>query len=436
MQALGDRRYTRILERLQRSDDWTGTLQRLNDEEIVQALAAVSLGEERDAYLANVLATEAMNRVHRSGTITRAAAEALVSLDATGRITHANPATHDILHADAGALVGEHYHQHLNLVGTDGQPVPRERCPIQHALATGQPLLGLEVRLQRMGGEIFPALVSVAPVERGGLHEGVVLAFTDITQRKRAEEQVKRERARLYAILDNLTEGVLLLDGDGRFEFVNRAAERILGHARGRLVGLRLPQRPYQMLEMDGTPIHPEAGPLVQALRTQSPVRDFRCLIERPDGTRVPVEADAVPILEGDELRGVAVSFDDITQRLRAERRLEEELKRQQSLFDLFPDPIFTLAVDGTIQAANAAAEAATGYATAEVVGTHFAPLIHPDDLPVAIDAQQAVADGERKRTSLRILHKDGHYLPFDVMGVPLIVDGRIVGSYGIAKPG
>src|SRR5262249_59384200 len=65
--------------------------------------------------------------------------------------------------------------------------------------------------------------------------------WRDITERKRAEEAVRRAEAELRNILESTGEGIYGIDLQGRCTFVNQAAARLLG---------------YQPDEILGQPIH------------------------------------------------------------------------------------------------------------------------------------------------------------------------------------
>lgn len=428
---MGDRRYERVLRTIKAASDRGRTLRQLGDEEIIQALAAFSASGERDPYLANVLATEAMNRVHRSGLLARTAAEALVSLDPSGRVTDANPAALRALGIARGAFVGRHYHEHLHLVRDDGSRVPLAECPIQRVLETERPFLAREVRLQRADGTTFDALLSVSRIHRGEAAEGAVVLFIDITERKRTEEISQQERQRLYRILDNVTEGIVLIDPDGRFEYANPSAQRLLGLDEGDLAGSFAFED--RLFDLDGRKMPTDALPSREAMRTRSPVRGRRFYVERRDGTRVAIETDAAPILgEHGELDAVVISFDDVTQRLRD----EERAALLASIVENTDDAVLLETLEGTIREWNAAAGRLLGYSLDEVAGRHVSMLIPPDRQDEVENVNGRVARGEKVPTfETERLAKDGTRIPVSLT-VSAVRDrsGRIVALSAIYR--
>ncbi len=97
----------------------------------------------------------------------------------------------------------------------------------------GQPgkLFGL-----RANGEEFPVEASISHVLVGG-KKLLTVILRDVTERKRAEEELHESEARLQAILDNSPGMVFLKDLEGRYLHVNRQFERVFHMTREQVVG-------------------------------------------------------------------------------------------------------------------------------------------------------------------------------------------------------
>src|SRR5438128_1817723 len=81
-------------------------------------------------------------------------------------------------------------------------------------------------------------------------------------------------------------------------------------------------------------------------------------------------------------------------------------------LLDHATDAILTIGTDGTLSSLNPAFEAITGLPREEWVGKPFHPLVHPEDLPLAMDLFARALDGEHLPAfDLRILANSGLYL-------------------------
>jgi diguanylate cyclase (GGDEF)-like protein/PAS domain S-box-containing protein len=109
--------------------------------------------------------------------------------------------------------------------------------------------------------------------------------------------------------------------------------------------------------------------------------------------------------------------------------------QRYQNLIEKIVDIIYTLSKDGTITSLNPAFEKITGLSADEWVGKKFAQIIHPDDLPSALEKFQCVLRGEvPPKFELRSLSKSGEYLFGEFTATPVIQDGSVVSVFGIVR--
>ena len=127
-------------------------------------------------------------------------------------------------------------------------------------------------------------------------------------------------------------------------------------------------------------------------------------------------------------------------QRLAAEQQRVEEALRQseeryRSLVESSRDAIYTLSFEGLITSLNPAFETITGWSRSEWIGKPFAPVLHPEDLPVVLETFQRVLQGETPPTlELRVLSQSGKYLAGEFLVTPQIQGGRVVAVWGMAR--
>lgn len=133
--------------------------------------------------------------------------------------------------------------------------------------------------------------------------------FADV---KDAEARLRHQLDFTTAITGSLAEGVCALDREGRFAFVNPAAESILGYAAEDLLSRRL-----------GETIRPTATALLRATREGALLRADEEYFQRKDGSTVIVSLVASPILSEGRVAGAVIAFHDATRRKRAEAELE-----------------------------------------------------------------------------------------------------------------
>jgi len=127
-------------------------------------------------------------------TITDNTAEALFMLDKGRRATFVNPAAEEMFGWQAEELLGKVLHNQIHYKHLDGTSFPMEECPLGEVFRSGQALRNHEDFFIRRDGSFVPVYCSNVPILVDGVVTGAVLAVSDITERKRAEE----ERERLY----------------------------------------------------------------------------------------------------------------------------------------------------------------------------------------------------------------------------------------------
>ncbi|MFP8956162.1 bacterio-opsin activator domain-containing protein [Natrialbaceae archaeon A-CW3] len=150
----------------------------------------------------------------------------------------------------------------------------------------------------------------------------VAVLFDDITERKEAEEKLRKNEARLSDILEQLPLGVGVLDADGIYELQNDRLEEIID---GDLLPSRDPekQQKWSATDDDGDPLLPKQWPGARALRGEevSPGIEFK--LEREGETRW-FDVAAVPFEEAEEGPKAIGVVQEITERKEVQEALRE----------------------------------------------------------------------------------------------------------------
>ncbi len=117
------------------------------------------------------------------------AAEGIFGVDLQWRCTFCNQACLRLLGYDSdSALLGQDMHALIHHSHADGTPLSLAECRVNDAVHTGQGV-HFEDHLWRADGTSFPAEVWASPQRRGSEIVGAVVGFSDIQQRKEAEDK-------------------------------------------------------------------------------------------------------------------------------------------------------------------------------------------------------------------------------------------------------
>ena len=142
--------------------------------------------EELRAQQESILEAEARTRQ-----ILESAAEGIFGVDTEGRVTFMNPAASGMLGFSAGELIGQPSHATLHHHRSDGADYPMEECPMFAAYKHGRTSRIDDEFLWRNDGTGLPVEYRATPILEDGRILGAVISFTDITERKRAEEELR-----------------------------------------------------------------------------------------------------------------------------------------------------------------------------------------------------------------------------------------------------
>lgn len=173
------------------------------------------------------------------------------------------------------------------------------------------------------------------------------------------------EAAGLGALLDAVHAMVMVLDGQGRVVRFNRHCEAVTGYSNQDVRGLRVEELPLvpegEAPEARAAFSRLVAGPL--------PARHEGLWCGR-DGQRRQIEWSCA-VLEGAEgpERYVVCTGVDVTERLLAQRELQEQFHFLQTLIDSLPSPVFYKSADGRYRGCNRAFEGMLGKTREEIVG-------------------------------------------------------------------
>jgi PAS domain S-box-containing protein len=149
----------------------------------------------------------------------------------------------------------------------------------------------------------------------------------DITERKHAEEQLRRQLDFTEAITTSLGEGVYALDSMGQVTFVNPAAETALGWKKEELLGRKMHEVIHFQYQ-DGKPRPVADCPLLRVLAAGGVVEIEDDVFTRKDGSIFHVSYTSAPIINEGEIAGVVMAFRDITER----KTLEEKFRQSQKM--------------------------------------------------------------------------------------------------------
>jgi sigma-B regulation protein RsbU (phosphoserine phosphatase) len=175
-----------------------------------------------------------------------------------------------------------------------------------------------------------------------------------------------QEKETLRAILNSLTDGVIVADQDGEFLFFNPAAKKILEIGSKDITPANLTSTCDWYRTDKVTLYPPEQLPLARAIRgeevTNEPI--FIKNPDRPEGVWISISASPLRSAEG-FVNGGTMVFREITE----SRKTQEKLERFAKAVEQTADSVIITNKQGVIEYVNPSFEATTGYRRDEALG-------------------------------------------------------------------
>ena len=217
-------------------------------------------------------------------------------------------------------------------------------------------------------------------------------------QQLKDEETVRRQTL----AMDSSVDGIALIDQNGLHAYANSAFARMFGfEGPEQIVG-----QPWRVVFafQDVNRLEPEIrGSLARVQRWSSPL-----LLKRRDGSKLPVELTVNAMPNG----GTVCVCRDLSEREEAERARAEAEAKYRTLVEQVNaiTYIAEIGVDGQWYYVSPQVESILGYTPEEWLAKskQWASFIHPDDLLMVVEAEEASAKGQPFQAEFRVKRKDG----------------------------
>jgi len=232
----------------------------------------------------------------------------------------------------------------------------------------------------------------------------IVVRTEDITEKKKAEEQLIESELKYRNMINNLDVGFYQVTLDGIMLNHNPAHNKVLGYDLSEsLIGKKVtdfwqyPEDREQYLE--------------QILRDNY-AKNYICPSLTKNGKKVVVQLNSHLMLDkkGNPY-GIEGTFIDITEKYILEEKLRESERKYRNLYDNTPFSVVLINTQGIVVDMNPKAEEMFGYAPEELLGRKFMDLsiIHPNHLSTILELFKKFVKGEKMhRIDVQIQKKDG----------------------------
>ena len=336
---------------------------------------------------------------------------------ADGVVIDVNPAAEEAFATSREDLLGR------NVRELYVDPGDLER--LEQAVAIHGSLRNYEVRLRRLNGSEFDALVSTTALHApDGEITGYQGTVHDITERKNAERRLRAQEARFRSLIENVHDIITVLEPDGTISYISPSVERALGYPAEKFLGapasrwIHPDDYPAMAAAVNEDLAHPGAG------RTMH-VR-ARC---RDESWR-RLEIVSRNLLQDPDVGGMILTARDVTERSAAEEALQRSEAWFRSLTQNALDITTVLDADGRIRYSTPSAARTLGYDQDHLRGRTLLDLIHPEDRQQVSSALARLVGGGTEPVGLaaRIRARDDSWQVHQSIAQSLLHDPSVGG--------
>ncbi len=388
----------------------------------------------------------------RLAAIVESSADAIISTDLHGIITSWNRGAERLFGYTAQEAIGQPVKM---LIPSDRA---NEEPDILERIRRGESIEHYETVRWRKDGALLDISLTVSPIIDGrGQIVGASKIARDITVRKQAEAELGKSEERRTAINEQLliasmrqrelTEAVneryrvlyaalpvaaFVCDRNAVIQNYNSRAVELWG--REPKAGVEQHCGSMKLILPDGTLLPHAHSPMMEVLRTGTACRNVEVFIERPNGSRIPVIVNFCALKDAQgEVVGVVTSFDDISERKRAEDALRESEARFRAMADNIAPLAWMANPDGWIFFYNRRWYDYTGTTFEEMQGWGWDKVHHPKHLQRVVEKWRGqLRKGEAWEDTFPLRGKDGQYRWFLSRAFPIRdSEGKIARWFG-----
>ena len=269
-------------------------------------------------------------------------------------------------------------------------------------IASGEVWEG-EICNRRKDNSLYWVFTTIVPhIGTEGKPDSFHSVRTDITEQKKTEELIRSEREFLHTTLENLKDGIVVLDNNGKVQLVNVAAKNYLSTPKG-ILQCRTSETCLQTCKLHSIITDPLAGVTVDDVPLTLPFTDKGDLHDFLVAGRPIIDKNGVQV-------GSLVSLHDVTARIAAEKKVVDFNFRFNAIFDNDAIAIGTSDDNYNILNVNTAFETMLGYSEAELQKLGLKGITHPDDIEESYEKYLEFFSGtfDSYQIEKRYFHKNG----------------------------
>ena len=276
-----------------------------------------------------------------------------------------------------------------------------------------------EYRIVTRDGRVLHTEINTLPLKKDGQLVGCLGTIMDITERKKAEEVVKRSEEHFKSLVENVSDLVSIVDQNGIIKYSNPATEEILGYDPLEIIGKNMMEfiHPEDLLEL--------AGNMEAQMKAHGSVNHMEARFRHKDGSYRILDGKSTNMYHDPIVNGLITYSRDITERRMSRVESEEKTRMLEALVDTMTNGVFVLDEEGKYLMIRPPSNMAD-YDTTDWIGRRPGKLVHPDDREKFERELGRAIQGESVSVVSRfLLNGNDSYVPYRVIMRPMQGSGK-----------
>jgi len=347
----------------------------------------------------------------------------IANIGITGKIIYINKRLEKISGYSREEVAGKGVFN-LGLFSNEMLKILKERLKVRFRLGGGSVRLRREIHFKRKDGKWIWIEITAKLIKKWGIPSSLRITLQDITERKKAEEELRDSEERLKILFDYAPDAYYINDLKGNFIDGNKAAERLIGYKTEELIG-----KSFLKLKLLSLADISKAAKTLAKNIIGKPTGPDEFILNRKDNSKVTVEISTYPVkIKGRTLvLGIAR---DITERKKAEEILWKSQQEFASIFNNSPEASVYLDEKSRVLDINSRFSGLFGYDLEEIKGKDInSGIIHPPDkIEEAKRLTKKSIKGYINYETIR-KKKDGTLFPASTSASSVLIGGQIKGK-------
>jgi len=326
------------------------------------------------------------------------------------------------------------------LIGMDGLQLiaPEWRDTVRQHIAAGTDA-PYEVVGLRKDNSRYPLEIQGQDITFGE-HKARVTEFRDLTERHRAEAELKDSQEMFQAIGAAARDAIVMIDNEGRIAYWSRAGEGILGYREEDILGERL----HHLLAPDC--YLQDFARAFEVFRHTGEGNAVGNMMElaalHRDGREIPVELSLASVRLKGRWHAVGI-MRDISERKETEKALRESEEKHRFLTESITETIWTMSMDLAFTYVSPSSINIQGWTPEELMALSLDRIMPAPELEKVMTAlAQEIAEGERtghyrrsRTLEAEVFHKNGGRLWTEVTATIMVDEaGLPTGILGVTR--